>query len=992
MKTPSTTITFLTLLLGAPFSAIAASGYVIEEIIVTAQRVEESASKVPIAINAFDELGIEDRHIVGIDDLRMFVPNFNNTTTNTIGRTTSLRGIGSLGSTGAGEPGVSLHINEIPLPAGFLGALELYDVERIEVLRGPQGTLYGRNATGGVVNIINRQPAFDGVSGYVDAEGGAHDLVRLRGAFNLPIGDALAIRIAGLSHERDGYSKNLAARDMPEVPRDIDGRDLHSLRASMTWQITDRTTATLRYERLDVDDDRTFIHNQICKTSITPAYSCQPGEFGLEAKNPTEFFLNPRSAFSGLAPLGARDAETGLTYVSVRPQITNPRHVHVDHEPTYKVEQDQWQLDLRHAVDWGEFALTGGYLQRHGGLTIATEPVVGPELLPTPQVPDGLYPISAISPGVDGLSGDVCNVDEGQLGLWGGCSFGSFSRYYSYGDGRNDLEYWSVEAKLRSELDGRVNFLIGTNYQSSRRRSLQANIHNTTDYWSRFGYLNPTGLFLRDAAPAFRDVLYTPVLSASESETEFDSFSAFGELYVALSDAVNLTLGVRYNRDEKGIADRSMSLGSAINFNGGSILDGLLGPDPVWVRTELFDPVWGTAISDFYGATEAIAEGLAILSATGNPFPWVEALQSVPIVEQINERRRITGTPTSQTWEAWSGRAAITWQATPTVLVYGSYARGYKPGGFNPGALFGSEAPLTHEREDVDTFEVGAKALLLDSTLSVNAAAFFNDYQKLQIARPRFDILTGGAGNTNVDAETYGAELEVRWRPAFAPRAELEVGYSWLHTKLTSRESWLDPTWRDGGNTDYTAMSDWFVLGSTFVARTEDVLPLVNAAIAAGVAIGPGEAPAAQHPNGIPGWFNRGFLEANGVQTLDGIPWDIRGNRLPETPEHTIHLAASYTWDVAGGALTARWDYYWQDNVFLEIFNHAAFQSGSWDQHNATLTFESSDGRWSVRGWIKNIENDVHITGGKRTTLNAGFGVTEPRAYGASVRWNFGAI
>jgi len=170
------------------------------------------------------------------------------------------------------------------------------------------------------------------------------------------------------------------------------------------------------------------------------------------------------------------------------------------------------------------------------------------------------------------------------------------------------------------------------------------------------------------------------------------------------------------------------------------------------------------------------------------------------------------------------------------------------------------------------------------------------------------------------------------------------------------------------------------------------VLPLVDAAIAAGAAIGPDEAPATIYPNGIPGWFDGLFLLMNGVDLQAGIPVAVSGNRIPEAPEHTLHLGTSYTWDVPAGALTLRWDYYVQSNSYLTIFNRSVESTGRWDQHNASLIYESGDGRWSVRAWVRNIENDVHILGGYRGQAHQDFSVTEPRAYGASLRYNFGAI
>ena len=174
---------------------LAQEGPLIEEIIVTAQRMEESASKVPIALNAFTDPMLEDRQIVALADLQIHSPNLNYTTNNVGDMNISVRGVGSLVSVNDGESGVSLHLNEMPLAPGQ-PPIELYDVQRLEVLRGPQGTLYGRNATGGAINIITNKPNFEGIRGYLDAEAGNYDLIRVRGALNLPLGDAVALRLS----------------------------------------------------------------------------------------------------------------------------------------------------------------------------------------------------------------------------------------------------------------------------------------------------------------------------------------------------------------------------------------------------------------------------------------------------------------------------------------------------------------------------------------------------------------------------------------------------------------------------------------------------------------------------------------------------------------------------------------------------------------------------------------------------------------------------
>jgi len=280
----------------------------------------------------------------------------------------------------------------------------------------------------------------------------------------------------------------------------------------------------------------------------------------------------------------------------------------------------------------------------------------------------------------------------------------------------------------------------------------------------------------------------------------------------------------------------------------------------------------------------------------GTLFDLTEANQIVPIVSQLNEDRLISGSPTKQTWDAWTGRAVLDWQLSKNMMTYARYSRGYKPGGFNPGTTIATfafadaeDAVLTYDREDVSSFEVGAKGLLFDGSLALDVAAFFSIYDELQLAETGLEVISSAPVNTNIDAEMFGAELELRWRPVFAPRAELELGYSWLDTQVKNEAPLIDPVRPAGGDPSLVPLSSWEFGFAKYVAVAEEVLPFVDEAIASRQAWGPDQAPAAQYPNGIPAWINRPFLQERGVTTFDGVPLNITGNRLPESPEHTIH-------------------------------------------------------------------------------------------------------
>ena len=147
----------------------------------------------------------------------------------------------------------------------------------------------------------------------------------------------------------------------------------------------------------------------------------------------------------------------------------------------------------------------------------------------------------------------------------------------------------------------------------------------------------------------------------------------------------------------------------------------------------------------------------------------------------------------------------------------------------------------------------------------------------------------------------------------------------------------------------------------------------------------------------VPAYFSRAFLTAAGVETSDGIPVSLDGNSLPNSPEHTIHIGAQYTWEVPriAGTLTPRWDYYWQDDMFAREFNTQADFIEAWDQHNLSLIYESFDGKWQARAWVRNIQDSNNITGHYLTSDTSGFYrnyfLTEPRIWGASLRYTMGA-
>jgi iron complex outermembrane receptor protein len=176
----------------------------LEDIIVTAQRRSENLQKAAIAVSAVTGDALVQQSITQANDLTRVVPALQVAPAASFTQI-YLRGVGTFGANAFAEQGVAFNLDGVYLSRPAAPAGLFYDLERVEVLKGPQGTLYGRNATGGAVNVITAKPKLGETSGYINAEYGNYDAIKGSAAFNLPLGQKVALRIAGQYVKRDGY-------------------------------------------------------------------------------------------------------------------------------------------------------------------------------------------------------------------------------------------------------------------------------------------------------------------------------------------------------------------------------------------------------------------------------------------------------------------------------------------------------------------------------------------------------------------------------------------------------------------------------------------------------------------------------------------------------------------------------------------------------------------------------------------------------------------
>jgi len=196
-------------------SSEAATGGGVEEIVVTATRNETNLQDTPIAITAVTSEALVERSLTDAADLGAIIPNAAFRRAQGLfgpGVSAFIRGIGQHDTNLASEPGVAFYVDDVYYPLLLGSAFDLLDLDHVEVLRGPQGTLFGRNALAGAINLVSKRPSTREASAFVDVTVGSFGRRDARAGFNMPLADNLAISVSAISKERKGYMRRLDFR------------------------------------------------------------------------------------------------------------------------------------------------------------------------------------------------------------------------------------------------------------------------------------------------------------------------------------------------------------------------------------------------------------------------------------------------------------------------------------------------------------------------------------------------------------------------------------------------------------------------------------------------------------------------------------------------------------------------------------------------------------------------------------------------------------
>jgi outer membrane receptor protein involved in Fe transport len=875
--------------------------FAVEEIVVTAQKREEKAQDVPIAVSAFTPEALRAQRIDSAADLQLGVPNMNYNRALFGADNFQIRGIGQHVISVAGDAGVGVHENNTPMATSRIADTDFYDVERVEVLRGPQGTLYGRNSTGGVVNILTAKPTHDFAAG-ITADVGNYDGRKLQGFVNLPMGDMFAARFAATGVNRNGYMTNSITGD------DVDNRKIWSARGSVAFMPSNDFKMTLMWEHFDEDDNRAASGKTLCVKDVGPTsiggVATTPITQALLSRGCLQSSLYDPAARSGsvnsAATLGgvlsvlAGFLPAGVYDVNGAGQPAGMRELAFDYTPTYKAQNDFGQL----SIDWkvaDQLKLTSltGYSVDDVNIVIDTNSTsASVPFANTPFTPGGYAP-------------------QYQVG----------GSNYLQSMNLQDLHTRQVteELRLQSSFDGPLNFNVGGIYiDLNRFNQTYVMVNSETSYAALSTYLNPT-------KPAvYIDQNQVPDTTGhnyylSLNPYQLKAAAAFGELYWQALDKVKVTLGLRYTDDKKSNTSYPITL---------------LAPGQGW------------PFVDSSGVTQSI-------------------------VDQKVEFKETTG------------RLNVDWQVNDNSLLYASYSKGYKGGGFNsPDIVAGS---ATYKPEFVNAIEIGSKNEFFDRRVLLNLTAFSYAYQDYQISK-----ISGFAAVTdNVDASISGLEVESVWEATEHLRFNANLG--WLDTKIDAGSA-IDPFNRTQGDPAYTLLKS---TTSACIAETADVAGLLAVAKASGH---PeyllGACPSAAAPNGaFTGPANPFAAYGVDVPTTAGIAVNLKNHELPSSPHATASLGAQYKWNLGEWVMAVRGDFYYQSSSYATFFNTNDDKLDSWSNVNASLSFDRPASGLRIQVYGRNLADKDVITAAAVQSDAQGLFRTaqllDPRLFGVSISKSF---
>ena len=880
----------------------------IEEVVVSATKKEQSVQDIPVSIEAFTAEDIDKNMVEDFSDLAEVVPGLIVDKALGSGSAYSMRGVGSYGVGAAVVPSLITSINGHAVGSSALNDTGFHDLERIEVLKGPQGTLSGRNAVQGLVNLVTARPTGE-LEGSFEITGGNFNSQRTNIVFNVPVNERVSMRLAASVFNRDGTIRNISTGN------DIDGRESESARLSIDFDMNEKTSFELTYDYQKADDNRQNIGINFCESD--PLFGCSPFTVGSIGQT-----AHPNGSTAGFFNFAAalNSNPTANSYAGIT-ALNSMDKVNLNRDPSLMQKHELAQIEMNHDLnDNYDLIVKATYTTRDYNHMGDNDYNNSTDAFP------GLFP-----------AGHPASFIPMQ---WEGC-FGGFHSTFcetvdsdrTYEFSMDETETWQAEVTLISNLDGPLNYQIGYYHFDQTSRNIyqvqtaswnliaqdgSAHPYNVPLFGGALTGSGSVDFYIPWALSGFSAAALPSLLTGYSAPVPVQGFfnddhirtkskAILGELYYDLSEQTLITVGLRYNDDVvKDSVFSCLSFTSCTNYPTSQKLTGEYGFFP----TQVIE------------ADNAVGYKLAIK-------------------HDIDDDR----------------------------MVYTSYTTAVKAGGNNPNEL---GLPDPYDQEETGVFEVGAKGIFLDGAMLLNAAYFKNSTDGMLIS----SIVNAGSRNVNTDAEVSG--LEGNMVLFLNETTSVDVTLLKAESEITNL-SLVNPT-NINNATSRTMLPA--ALGGGLVQQLGQGGVLTVGATDAGLV-----------------YKFAGYLCLEPFNPFGagcgnpGIPVDVSGNKLPQSPELSYSIGLNKDFIGENGNTRARIVYRYMSEREGTVYNQPHLQVPEHKFIDATVTYRPNNGNWFVRLEAKNLGDDRYIgswylasglQGGNKFAT-----VTDPRTWGLTFGTTF---
>ena len=916
------------------FGSFNLSAQEVEEVVVTATRREESVQNLALSVQAFDVGALAESQITELADLSDYMPGFSYAHGIGSGSGAGIRGTAGAAIGAGTTASVQMAINGHGINGSAFGEIGFLDVQQVEVLAGPQGTLFGRNAVGGLVNLVTARPTAE-AGGYANFELGNYGSERVSTAMNLPFGDNVRTRLAYSSFVKDGWIKNTGTGN------DIDGRDAYGVRLSVDVDLPNDSIIKFNSAYYSSDDNRLNVAGTYCARDAF--YGCSPFEKGnlnepyhvagtigglidlLTFLSPSVNY-DPYASAVGMAPASIdtvrKNWDPKRTQVVENTQIEYVRELT---NMTVKAKYSYSTRDYQHIDDNDHSMATEGFMTALGAVPawdvqfecFPASTTMGSEAVECAQA-DGVTRQSEIS-----LVSDFDGPHNFTAGI-----------YQWQGDFDNDYHVQTSSYQMLRDFDQHP-------YMSSLFGGALNDLGGIVA-WSVFG-----GVF-GAVAPAIPAIGIPAALGLIVQNT-LGTCAAYG-----------------------GLCERSLpnKMGGLITDQNGITKSTALMAEYYYQMDDATKFTFGLRYNDnTYEST--IFSSLSDISNANYAYQGPDYSRSNP------------GTSRSQSENsAFTYKLAVQRDLNDNSMVYASYTTGLKAGGTSPNEF---SIQIPYGQEESASLEIGTRNILMDGRMLLNATLFEMDVTNGQIGL----IYNAGAVNKTFDYVNTGLEGQMK----FFISDNTELDFNWLALESEMGEALQDNP-LNPNQASVVLGRGFATAGLTGLLQAIGM----DAATAAGTAAYIGTLlPNAGLTNwaltdaGIIGSYQGALITIPGLSAI--TPVQLQGNRFPGSTELDYNLALTHRFAMEGGATDVRFTYVHKGQRFGSIFNDDKFSVPEQQYMDMTAIYSPSSEDWYAGAYVKNIGDKRHQIGAEQaSTLQGGMAqvtYAQPRTYGLTFGMNF---